>query len=167
MKRNLLYGLLAASVSSGRGRSRRVQGRAAAVRETTEYLLQHFGRPAFREGAGTLARKIEVYASRHGDEFIKAVRQVGPRTFHLVEEAGVHSQQAVRVMARYGEHGATWVVARPKGMQLFLQHGEEAAAVLVKHKGIAEPVLEKLGRPAIRALASNERAGRPPPGHDG
>jgi len=42
------------------------------VRETAEYLLQHFGRPAFREGAGTLARKIEVYASRHGDEFIKS-----------------------------------------------------------------------------------------------
>jgi len=137
------------------------QGRSKAAQEAAEYLLQRFGREAAREGTTTLARKIEVYAARHGDEFFKAVRQVGPRTFHLVEEAGAHGNQAVRVLAQHGEHGATWVVSRPKGMQLFLLHGDEAAATLVRHKGIAEPVIDKLGKPAIRALqATNTQSCR-------
>ena len=145
---------------TGAGRAR-AQGRSKAAQEAAEYLLQKFGREAAREGASTLARKIEVYAARHGDEFLKAVRQVGPRTFHLVEEAGAHGNQAVRVLAQHGEHGATWVVSRPKGMQLFLQHGDEAAATLVRHKGIAEPVIDKLGKPAIRALqATNTQSCR-------
>jgi len=128
------------------------QGRSKVAQETADYILSRFGREAAREGSSALARKIEVYAARHGDEFFKAVRQVGPRTFHLVEEAGAHGNQAVRVLALHGEHGATWVVSRPKGMQLFLQHGDEAAAALVRHKGIAEPVIDKLGKPAIKAL---------------
>jgi hypothetical protein len=138
----------------------RAQGRKVA-QETADYLLQRFGREAAREGATTLARKIEIYAARHGDEFLKAVRQVGPRTFHLIDEAGAHGNQAVRVLAMHGEHGATWVVTRPKGMQLFLQHGDEAAAMLVRHKGIAEPVIDRLGRPAIKALqATNTQSCR-------
>src|SRR6266852_9745319 len=84
--------------------------RSKVAQEAAEYVLQRFGRQAVREGAETLARKIEVYAARHGDEFLKAVRQVGPRSFHLVEEAGVHGNQAVRVLAQHGEHGATWIV---------------------------------------------------------
>ena len=47
----------------------------------------------------------------------------------------------------------------PKGMQLFLKHGDEAAAVLVKHKGIAEPILEKLGQPAVKALQATNTQG--------
>lgn len=126
--------------------------RSKVAQETAEFMLQRFGRQAVREGTETLARRIEVYASRHGDDFVKAVKQVGPRTFHLVDEAGAGGAKAVQAMARHGEHGATWVVARPKGMQLFVQHGDDAAAALVKHKGIAEPVIERFGKPAVKAL---------------
>jgi hypothetical protein len=151
---------LAALLLAGVGRSEG-GARSKIAQETAEYVLQRFGRQAAREGAEGLARKIEVYASRHGDDFVKAVRQVGPRTFHLVEEAGVNGGKAVQVMARHGEHGATWVVARPKGMQLVLQHGDEAANVLVKHKAVAEPLIEHLGQPAVKALqAANTQSGR-------
>jgi hypothetical protein len=146
---------------AGAGSVRAGGARSKVAKETADYILQRFGRQAAREGAETLARKIEVYASRHGDDFVKAVRQVGPRTFHLVEEAGVNGGKAVQVMARHGEHGAAWVVARPKGMQLFLQHGDEAAVALVKHKGVAEPVIERFGVPAVRALqGANVQSGR-------
>jgi hypothetical protein len=111
------------------------QGRVSAARETAQYVLQHFGGPAFRMEAAVLASKIETYAARHGSGFLQAVRRVGPRAFTLVEEAGVHSKQVVGVLARYGEHGATWVVARPKGMQLLLQHGEEAAIKALQSTG--------------------------------
>jgi hypothetical protein len=135
--------------------------RSKVAQETAEYVLQRFGRPAVREGTEALGRKIEVYAARHGDDFVKAVRQVGPRTFHLVDEAGANGARAVQAMVRHGEHGATWIAARPKGMQLFVQHGDEAAAALVKHKGIAEPVIEHFGQPAVKALqAANTQSGR-------
>jgi hypothetical protein len=127
-------------------------GRATAIQETVEYLFGRFGRTAFREGAETLARKVEVMVTRHGDDFLKAVRQVGPRVFLLVEEARAHANQAVRAMAQFGEHGATWIVARPKAMQMVAKYGEEAAATLVKHKGVAEAIIEQFGRPALKAL---------------
>jgi len=131
------------------------------AREAADYVLKRFGRQAIREGAETLARKIETLAVRHGEEAFQAIRRVGPRTFRVVEEAGVHANQAVRVMARHGEHGVTWILSRPQGMAIFLKHGDRAAATLVKHAGIAEPVIQHLGAPAIRALeAASPQAGR-------
>lgn len=126
--------------------------KSRAASEAAEYILQRFGRTAAREGTEALARKIESYSARYGDDFIKAARQVGPRAFRLVEEAGPHSDQVVRLLARHGEAAATWVVARPKGMALFLKHGDECASVLCKHPGLAEPVVERFGAPAVIAF---------------
>jgi hypothetical protein len=140
----------------------RADAKSQAAKEAAEYVLQRFGRQVVREGTEALARRIEVAAARHGNEVFEAVRKVGPRALPLVEEAGAHSRQAARIMAQHGEHGATWVVARPQAMKLVLQHGEEAAGVLVKHAGgIAEPVVERYGAKAVRALeATAPQSGR-------
>jgi len=45
----------------------------------------------------------------------------------------------------------------PQGDAAPLQHGEEAAGRAGETQGVAEPVLENLGRPAIRALPGDER----------
>jgi hypothetical protein len=140
-------------VAAGVGPAR-ADGKSALAREAADYVLQRFGRQAAKEGAEALARKIESYAARHGDEFYVAIRKVGPQAFHLVEEAGEHAPQAVRALSRYGEEGAVWIVARPKALKLYAEHGEEAAAALLKHQGIAEPVIEQLGQPAMRALGA-------------
>jgi hypothetical protein len=148
--------LLAAGIKPARA-----DGKSAVAREVAEYVMQRFSRQVAKEGAETLATKIETYAARHGEEFYQAIRRAGPQAFHLVEEAGEHAPQVVRVLSRYGEEGAVWVVARPKAMNLVLKHGEDAAATLIKHPGIAEPVIDKLGQPAVRALqAVNPRNGR-------
>jgi len=129
------------------------QGRVQAARAAAEFIVERFGRPAAREGIEVLARKIESVAARFGDEAIVAAQKVGPQFFKVVEEAGVNGGKAVRVMATHGEPGVAWVLSRPKGMQLLLQHGEEAAAVLVRHQGgIAEPIIEQFGGPAVKAL---------------
>ena len=111
----------------------------------------------------SLAARIESYAARHGEGFYAAVRRVGPSAFRLVEEAGEHSPQAIRVLSRFGEDGAVWVVSRPRAMKLLLEHGEEAAAVLAKTRGVAEPAVAALGKPAVKAfesLASGQSARR-------
>ena len=82
----------------------------------------------------------------------KAVRKAGPRSLHLIEEAGSHSKQIARLLATHGEHGAVYVATRPKALRLVLRHGDDAAAALVKSRGVALPAIESLGKPAVRAF---------------
>jgi hypothetical protein len=49
-------------------------------------------------------------------EAMLAVRRAGPETFALVNAVGAGGAKAVRVLARHGEEGATWVRKRPEGM---------------------------------------------------
>jgi hypothetical protein len=130
------------------------QGKAKLAQEAAEYLLQRFGREAAKDGAQALARRIEQAALAHGDEVFKAVRLVGPRGLHLIEEAGAQSKQVARLLATHGEEGAVFVASRPSAMRLLAEHGEEAAAVLVKTRGVALPAVEALGRPAVRAFGA-------------
>jgi hypothetical protein len=128
------------------------QAKAKLSQETAEFVLRKFGREAAKDGVSALARRIERVAITHGDDVFKAVRLVGPRGLHLIEEAGAHSRQVARLLAVHGEHGAVFVASRPRAMQLVLRHGEEAAAALVKSRGVALPAVESLGKPAIRAF---------------
>ena len=124
------------------------------AQETADYILARFGRQAVKEGVETLAARIESYAARHGEGFYAAVRRVGPSAFRLVEEAGEHAPQVIGILGRFGEDGAVWVASRPRAMRLFLEHGEEAAAVLAKTHGVAEEAVAGLGRPAVTAFES-------------
>ncbi len=142
----------------------RADGKSQAAREVAEYVLQRSGRKVAREGTEVLARRIEVAAAKHGSEVFEAVRKVGPRAL-AASRGSRHAQPAGgtrEIMARHGEHGATWVVSRPKAMKLVLEHGDEAAGVFVKHAGgIAEPVVERFGARAVRALeATGPQGGR-------
>jgi hypothetical protein len=128
------------------------QAKAKLAQETAEFVLRKFGREAAKDGASALARRIERAAVAHGPDVLKAVRLAGPRGLHLIEEAGAHSKQVARLLATHGEHGAVYVASRPQAMQLVLRHGEEAAAALVKSRGVALPAVESLGRPAIGAF---------------
>src|SRR5579884_1972522 len=136
-------------------------GKSKAAQEAAEFVLRKFGRDAAKDGASALASRIERAAIAHGDDVFKAVRLAGPRSLHLIEEAGAHSKQVARLLAVHGEQGAVYVASRPQAMQLVLRHGEEAAAALVKSRGIALPAVESLGRPAIgafKALGSPQNA---------
>lgn len=153
--------LIVLGVAAGAALPVQAGPRTKAAQEAAEYIMRKFGRKAVQEGSETLARKIEVYAARHGDDFITAVRKVGPRAIPMVAEAGDHAGQAVRILARHGEQGATWIVSRPKAMRMVLEHGDDAAAALVRHPGVAERVIEQAGNPAVKALqATTARNGR-------
>lgn len=145
--------ILAVLVTAGVGPVR-ADGKSKLAQEAADYVLQRFGRQVAKGGAQTLARKIESYAARHGDEFYAVVRKVGPRAFRIVEEAGEHAPKVVGILSRFGEDGAVWVVSRPRAMRLFLEHGEAAAAVLAKTHGVAEPAVMALGKPAVKAFQS-------------
>lgn len=127
------------------------QGKAKLAKEAAEYVLGKFGKEAGQESVETLTRKIETLAVKHGDDALIAVKKVGPRSFRLVEEAGEHGVQSVKLMAKYGDD-AVWVVAKQNRLAIFVKYGDDAAEAMMKHGEIAEPLLTSLGKPAAGAL---------------
>jgi len=125
-----------------------------AAREAAEAVLRKFGAKTVREGSESLAERITASAAKHGDEVYRAVQRVGPRAMNLADEAGPNAGQALRLLSKHGDEAAEWVIRRQAGMKLAQQYGDDAAEVLIKHKGIAEPILENLGKPAVEALGA-------------
>jgi hypothetical protein len=139
-----LLGLALPNISLG-------QGKAALAREAAEYVMRKFGKEAAEVGVETLTRKIETLAIRHGDDVFLAVRKVGPRTLRIVEEAGEHGLESVKLMARYGDD-AVWVVAKKNRLAIFVKYGDNAAESMMRHGEIAEPLLVSFGKPAAGAM---------------
>ncbi|MBA4017242.1 MAG: hypothetical protein C0483_08720 [Pirellula sp.] len=131
----------------------RADVKTTAVRETIEYVTKKFSKEAAAEGTELMAKKIEQLAVKHGDDGLAAVRKVGPQALGLAEKAGAHSDDAVRAMARFGDDGAEWIAKRPKNLELASRYGDDAVEALVKHKEVAEPLVQELGEQGAKALA--------------
>jgi len=130
------------------------------AKEVAEYVLSKVSKEAVKEGVVTLTNKIEGLAAKHGPEVYEAVKKSGVGTIHLLEQAEAHGKPATRLLARFGDE-AIVLVARPQTLALVARHGDNAALVLLKHKGIAEPIIERFGQPAVQALAQlNPQNGR-------
>jgi hypothetical protein len=125
--------------------------KSTAVKEAAEYVLRKFGVKAGEETAETLARKLEVLALKHGDEALIAVKKVGPRALRVAEEAGEHSAQAIKLMAKHGDEAA-WLVAKSNRMAMVGRYGDDAAAAMIRHGEVAEPLIKSLGQPAAATL---------------
>lgn len=135
--------------------------RSAAIREAAEYVMRKFGKEAAHETAETLAGQLEKLVAKHGDDVLGAVRQVGPKAISAATAAGNEAGLAYRLMARHGDSALVWIVAKPKALRLVAQLGDDAAEVLIKHPGIAEPLVEKFGVTATQALRQiNPQNGR-------
>lgn len=121
------------------------------AREAAEYAVRRFQRGGSKEAVEALSLRIETLALKHGDDVYQAARKVGPQACHWLEQAGEHGPAAARLLARRGEE-AVWVVSKPSRLQLLARYGDDAAEVMIRHKAVAEPLVESLGRPAIQAL---------------
>ncbi len=54
-------------------------------------------------------------------------------------------------MAKFGDEAAG-VLSRPKGMAYVLKYGDEGVQALIKHRAVAEPIIERFGESAVHAL---------------
>ena len=129
------------------------QGKAAIAREMAEYVMKKFGKEVADEGVETLTRKIETVILKYGDDGVVAVKNVGPRSFRLIEEAGENGVESVKLMAKYGDE-AVWVVGKKGRLAIFVKYGDDAAEAMIKHGEIAEPLIGKFGDSAALALKS-------------
>jgi hypothetical protein len=129
------------------------QVKAKAAKEVAELLFERFGAKV-GSSVPELTARLEGLTARYGEEALLAARKGGPSALGLIEAAGADGAKAVRVLALHGELGASRVLSRPTAMKQFLQYGDEAAAVLVKHPGVAESLIERGGAQAISALGA-------------
>ena len=125
--------------------------KSKAGQETAEYLLKKFGVECGEETVETLTTKLGKYSVKYGDEAMDAIRKTGPRGFKLVEDAGDNAPEVVKLLNKHGSKGVH-IAADPSKLALFAKHGDDAAKAMIKHPGVAEPLTEKFGRPAAKAL---------------
>ena len=160
MKNMQMKWLLAATVLLAVSGAVRADAKSKAIQEVAEEVMARFGSKAGKS-LPALAEKIEGYVGRYGEDALVAIRRVGPDAFALVDEAGVNGPRAVKVLATYGEEGATNILRRPKAMSQFARFGDDAGAVLVKHPAVAESLIERGGPSGVKALeAVTTRNGR-------
>jgi hypothetical protein len=147
----LMIGTLAAAVLGGVPGEVMAVVPAKVVTETMEFLVKRYGDDVLREGTETVAEQVTKIAATYGDEGLDAVRRVGPRGIKVIQEAGENGLDAVKLINRYGDE-AVWVISKPKGMAIFVKYGDDGARALMKHKGIAEEVIDAHGKSAVGAL---------------
>jgi hypothetical protein len=134
--------------------------RSAVVREAMETIVRRFGKEAAKEGTEALTKRLERLAAQHGPCVIEAARHTGPRALRIIEDAGEHGAVAARLLAHHGEKAVALAGSR-RSLTQIARHGDAAAEAMLKHPGIAEPLIETLGKPGMNALnAIGARGGR-------
>lgn len=128
--------------------------KSKAAAEVAEFLLRKSGKEAIKDGTETFTKRLAQSASKHGDDVFAAVKRVGPHGLQAIEEAGEHGGKLARLMGSHGDDAVVWVAKRPRGLAILAKHGDDAGAAICKHKGIAEPLIDKLGEPAVKALTN-------------
>lgn len=129
------------------------QTKTILFREAAEFVLKKFGKEATDIGLNTLIKKIEILTTKYGDDAVVAVRKVGPRAFRLVEEAGEHGLESVKLMAKFGDD-SVWIISKKNRLAIFIKYGDDAAESMIKHKEIAETLLNSFGKSSASALKS-------------
>ncbi|XZE53595.1 hypothetical protein SH139x_005350 [Planctomycetaceae bacterium SH139] len=136
-------------------------GKVNATADVVKSLLQGMRGAAARESAEQLTARVDKIVVAHGDEGITAIRKVGSPALEVIEQSTAeHAAAAVRLMARRGDE-SLWIVSNRQRLAYFVRHGDDAAEAMIRHRGIAEPLLHEFGAPAARALAKiNSQNGR-------
>jgi hypothetical protein len=82
-----------------------------------------------------------------------AIRKGGPQAVHVLEAAGEHGEVAVRLLAKRGDE-ALFLVTDPAQLRLVSRYGDDAADVMIRLKGIAQPLISTHAQPGIKAMQS-------------
>lgn len=126
--------------------------------------LESFGKYLAKsgaKGAPSTLRATETLIASHGDDALKAANAVGWKSVgEAAEAAGNQAPDVIKYMARSGKD-SIHIISKPEKLAIFLKYGDEGAEALLRHKGIAETLIQAGGKPAVEALAKlSPRGGR-------
>ena len=124
---------------------------STAIRDTAEIVMSKFGRGAAGKTIEELTEATAKVVARHGEDALPLLRKSGHAGFAALEEAGVKAPDVIKLYARRGDE-AIWIISEPKKLAIFIKHGESAADALLKHPGIADHLIGRLGIDAVGTL---------------
>jgi hypothetical protein len=126
--------------------------RSIGLSEALEFMAKKFGKEVAEEGVEKVTTRMTQLAAKHGDEVVStALRKVGPRVGQVATDAGEHSGLALKLLADHGDEALS-VAGRPAALNAIAQHGESAAAALIKHGPVGETIVERFALPGAEAL---------------
>lgn len=118
------------------------------TREAVKLLL----RKGVQESAEVLTKKVGKLVTQYGDDAAKAILRGGPGALHCLEKAAASEGPALaRMIARHGEK-ALPVLGKSAGKNLALRYGDDALQAMMRHSGIAEPLIGKYGKAMAKCL---------------
>ena len=122
------------------------------IREATEYIAKRFGIELRREGKKQVARFI----AEHGDDGIRALKNVGPQVIELTAR---HGDDVARMCAAHSEDAALYLARNiDEALPVWRKFGKEGTDMMIKHPGLARPLLEEFGKnglPVAKRLSSD------------
>ncbi len=126
---------------------------ASVAGELAQAIFSKFGKGV----AGSSADDITVAATKaitlHGDDAVPLLRNAGHVGFEALERAGSKAPEVIKLYAKRGDE-ALWVISEPKRLAIFIKHGDSAAEALIKHRGLADNLIERFGGDAATALTT-------------
>ena len=137
------------------------QSGAKVAVEAVETLAQYLARTGAK-AAKPAVTALEKACVENGPAMAKAARAAGgwKTMVRAVEEAGERGPELIKLMVRHGEKSVHFI-SRPGHLAIFIKHGDDAVEALLKHKGIAEELINSGGRPVVDALnALSPKSGR-------
>ena len=127
--------------------------RAGLALQEAEEAVRFIARKFGVQLAAESAEQIAALAAKCGaNETLECFRKL-----RLAESAGADAPQAVKLLSRYGRR-AIPLLSDARRLHL-ASLGEESVQAMLKHRGIAEDVIEKFGLRSARALNSLDGQG--------
>lgn len=126
-----------------------------AVTETVEYVMTKFG---YKGLAGPLAKKAEELTAKYGNDVLPVMRKMGPEALDAMEKLGPDAPKYIKLVMKNTDE-AMYIVASPKRLRIYINHGDDTIPALAKYRGIMEEAIEKFGAPIAKASLKVDKGG--------
>ncbi|MBW2217960.1 MAG: hypothetical protein JRF40_00495 [Deltaproteobacteria bacterium] len=118
------------------------------VQEAIEYTARKFGINLAEDSGKHFAREAAEFAGKYGDDGIRALKGAGPEIIGLSRRYG---KEAVKLCAAHSDGAAGYLAkSMDKALPVWQQFGKEGTELMVKHPGLAGPVLDSFGKKGLQ-----------------
>jgi hypothetical protein len=118
------------------------------VKEVVEYTAKKFGINLADESGKHFARDAAEFITRYGDDGIRALKVAGPEIIDLSRRYG---KETVKLCAAHSMDAAGYLAKNmDQALPMWRHFGQEGTELMVKHPGLAKPLLDEFGKKGLQ-----------------